>query len=49
MTLGLSKALSSVRNETNTNNREYSMVLVVFVNIILVSNTCYIILWRISA
>ena len=34
------------RVETNTNNREYSIVLVVFVNIILVPNTCYIILWE---
>ena len=37
------------RADTNTNNREYSIILVVFVNITLVSNTRYIILWGISA
>ena len=39
-------SLVSCRAETNSHN--YSIILVIFVNIILVSNTCYIILWRIS-
>ena len=38
--------LLSTKVETNTNIREYSIVLVVLVNTILVPNTRYIILLR---
>ena len=39
----------SNKAKTNTNNHEHLIVLVVFMNILLVSNTRYIILWGISA
>lgn len=37
------------RAETNTNTRDYLIILVVFVKKYLVSNAHYIILWRILA